>query len=70
VELWWRDFGGGGECAIEELAVSLGRGWGSADGRAMALLREWSGLDAVVFVEDAMEERVGLLAGGGGTGVG
>ena len=58
---------GGGESALEELAVSVGGCWcscnGCGSGKGVFLAGERCGLDAVVAIENAMEEGICAFAG-------
>lgn len=62
VELWCGDLGTGHGGGIEEAAGRALGGGGSCGGGVLAG-GEWCGLNAVVLVEDSVEEGVGLLAG-------
>ena len=65
---------GGGEGGVEEVAGSLGCCWGCCVGdrfrEGVFGSGEGSGLDPIVAVKDAVEERVGFLADCAGAGDG
>ena len=76
MELRRCNIGRGGQGGLEEFAVPLlGGCWccccgGGGFGEGVLLTSERGGLDAVVAVEDAMEEGVGAFAGCAGAGDG